>query len=357
MTSTTEERRTAGIGRPREPAGRRIAVVGATGAVGTTILSVLDERGVDFSELRLIASPRSAGRTVVHRGQAHRVEALEELDFSAIDVAFFSAGGDVSERAARSAADQGALVIDNTNTFRMDDAVPLVVPQVNGHLLDELPTSGMIANPNCVTIPLVRLLAPLHERWGVSRVVVSTYQAASGRGNSGISELLADSRVRLGDDRADHDGSRVGPAFDVTPSIDRLLSSGFTLEEQKMRQESRKILDLPGLRLTATCVRVPVVNCHSEAVHLEFSRDVRREELVALIAAQPGVEVHDLEDRARYPTPRGVGSSDQVHVGRVRVDPESPSCVSLWLVADNLRTGAALNAVQIYEQLVHRGTI
>ncbi|MFF7753361.1 aspartate-semialdehyde dehydrogenase [Streptomyces sp. NPDC007971] len=337
----------------------RIALVGATGAVGTTLIRLIEERGFRYRDVRLVASARSAGHELTVDGRVHRVEALDTFDFSATDLAFFSAGGAVSRKWVPSAVARGALVIDNTNAFRMDAGTPLVVPQVNAAELDVRPATGVIANPNCSTIPLVRLLRPVEERWGIRHAVVSTYQAASGRGHSGLAELAEASRIALEDPAATPPATAFSPAlaFDVIPFIDELLDTGFTLEEQKMLQESRKILGLPHLDVTTTCVRVPVMNGHSEAVWIECDDVVDRTELVRLLAAEPEVTVHDADTPGAFPTPRTTKNPDHVHVGRVRVSPRNPRGFWLWAVADNLRIGAALNALQIAESLVERGVL
>ncbi|MER6074797.1 aspartate-semialdehyde dehydrogenase [Streptomyces sp. NPDC001817] len=337
----------------------RIVLVGATGAVGTTLIRLIEERGFRYRDVRLVASARSAGRELTVDGRTHRVEALDTFDFSTTDVAFFSAGGAVSRKWVPSAVAQGALVIDNTNAFRMDAGTPLVVPQVNAAQLDVRPAGGIIANPNCSTIPLVRLLRPVEERWGIRHAVVSTYQAASGRGHSGLAELAEASRITLEDPAATPPATAFSPAlaFDVIPFIDELLDTGFTLEEQKMLQESRKILGLPHLDVTTTCVRVPVMNGHAEAAWIECDDVVDRAELIRLLAAEPEVTVHDQDTPGAFPTPRTAGNPDHVHVGRVRVSPRNPRGFWLWLVADNLRIGAALNALQIAEALVERGVL
>ncbi|KMO94214.1 aspartate-semialdehyde dehydrogenase [Streptomyces roseus] len=340
-----------------DPAAPRIAIVGATGAVGSTLIELLEERALRHRELHLVASSRSAGRLIPVGGRPYEVQALEDFDFGLVDLAFFSAGTGVSAEWVPGAVAKGALVIDNTNAFRMDPGTPLVVPQVNFRTLDEPPESGIIANPNCSTIPLVRVLQPVERRWGVRQAVVSTYQAASGQGHHGVEELLEGSELALRDPDAELPAERFRPplAFNVVPFIDVLQDSGFTLEEEKMVRESRKILDLAHLDVTTTCVRVPVVNCHSAAVWIEADAPVDRDELIALLSAQPEVTVHDAENRAAFPTPLEAGHPDHVHVGRVRVSPHNPRGFWLWLVSDNLRVGAALNAVQIAEYVLGRG--
>jgi aspartate-semialdehyde dehydrogenase len=342
-----------------DPTAPRIALVGATGVVGTTLLQLIEERGFHYRDLNLVASARSAGREVTVEGLSRRVQDLDGFDFSGTDVAFFSAGARVSNTFVPKAVEQGALVIDNTSAFRMDPDTPLVVPQVNAHELDARPASGIIANPNCSTIPLVRLLKPVEERWGVRQAVVSTYQAASGAGYSGIEELRAGARSVLDDPDSGGVTGTFTPslAFDVIPSIDRLLDDGFTFEEQKMLQESRKILGLPHLDVTATCVRVPVANSHSEAAWIECHNPVDRDELISLLAEQSEVTVHDPGTPGSFPTPRTAGDPNRVHVGRVRVARHNPRGFWLWIVADNVRIGAALNALQIAEALTLRGAL
>ncbi|MFJ6798066.1 aspartate-semialdehyde dehydrogenase [Streptomyces sp. NPDC091268] len=341
-----------------DPTAPRIAIVGATGAVGSTLVELFEERGLRYRELHLVASARSAGRELCVQGRYYTVRHLEDFDFSGVDLAFFSAGTAVSERWVPAATAAGALVIDNTRAFRMDPAVPLVVPQVNAGTLDRRPAGGVIANPNCSTIPLVRLLQGVERRWGVRRVVVSTYQAASGLGHSGIEELQEATALALQDPDAEPLSKQFTPslAFNVLPAIDEVLGSGFTREEEKLLHESRKILDLPELEVTATCVRVPVVNGHAESVWVECAAEVDRAELVEVLAALPEVTVHDATLPGAFPTPAGLEDPDRVHVGRVRVSQSDPRGFWLWLVADNLRVGAALNAVQIAEELVARGT-
>ncbi|GGT27401.1 aspartate-semialdehyde dehydrogenase [Streptomyces kurssanovii] len=340
-----------------DPAAPRIAIVGATGVVGNTLIELIEERSLHYREMHLVASARSAGRELMVDGRPYAVQDLEDFDFGRADIAFFSAGTPISAEWVPVAAAKGTLVIDNTNAFRMDPDTPLVVPQVNAHVLERRPESGIVANPNCSTIPLVRVLQPVERRWGIRQVVASTYQAASGQGHHGIEELLEGTELALRDPDAELPAERFKPplAFNVVPSIDRLLDTGFTLEEQKMLQESRKILDRPHLDLTATCVRVPVVNSHSEAVWVEAGAPVDREELVALLAGLPEVTVHDAENPGAFPTPLRAGHPDHVHVGRIRVTRDNPRGFWLWLVSDNLRVGAALNAIQVAEYVLRHG--
>jgi aspartate-semialdehyde dehydrogenase len=335
-----------GLARPR------VALVGATGAVGEALLDLLQARRFPLASLTLAASDRSRGRSIAWGGAEHPVLPLREVDFSQVDLAFFSAGTAVSRDWAVGAARAGALVIDNTNAFRMADQVPLVVPQVNGHLLQQRPKSGIIANPNCSTIQLVRILAPLRQQFGIRRVVVSTYQAASGGGKTGIAELLAGSREHLEDRAAAPPARFPRPlAFNVVPQVDVLLDSGFTLEEQKMVQESRKILEAPELALTATAVRVPVINGHSEAVYVQCESPLERAAVFRTLRQAPEVELYGESDAGSYPTPRFLDDPRRVHVGRIRLDPDDPRGLWLWIVADNLLIGAALNALQIAERL------
>jgi aspartate-semialdehyde dehydrogenase len=329
----------------------RIAIAGATGVVGHELLRLLTERELPVDLVGLAASRRSAGTALGFRGKKHTVQNLEDFSFGNVDLAFFSAGSDVSRVHARRAANEGALVIDNTNAFRMEPDTPLVVPQVNALALTSRPASNIIANPNCSTIPVVRLLHTIHAVNPVRSVIASTYQAASGAGLSGLEELDQSTREVL-------DAATTVPVqrrfaaplgFNAVPSIDVLQHDGFTLEEQKMRQEARKILGAPTLRVSATCVRVPVRNCHSAAVYVQATRPVSVSALTVLWRGSAEVQVHEGN---QFPTPRIVGSSDVVHVGRIRVDPDDQRAFWFWVVSDNVRVGAALNAVQIAECLI-----
>jgi aspartate-semialdehyde dehydrogenase len=332
----------------------RVAIAGATGAVGQELLRLMELRKLDADLVGALASARSTDRSLRFRGQAHRVQDLERFDFHQVDIAFFSAGSSVSRVHARRAAAQGALVIDNTNAFRMDPDTPLLVPQVNAHELDRRPASNIIANPNCSTIPVVRLLDPVNRLNPVGSVIASTYQAASGAGLTGLAELDASVREVL----AGEGGTPVQQRFasplgyNVVPSIDTLQPDGFTLEEHKMLHESRKILSAPSLHVSATCVRVPVRNCHGAAVYARCERPVEVRTLKRLWRASPEVQVYDGAAPGDFPSPRTVGASDLVHVGRIRRDPEDPNAFWFWVVSDNIRVGAALNAVQIAETLL-----
>lgn len=336
-----------------------VAIVGATGAVGTTLLDLFQERSFQFSDLHLVASPRSAGRLIEFRGHKYQVKDLETFDFTGIDIAFFSAGTSISKKFARKAAQQGALVIDNTNAHRMDADTPLVVPQVNRHQLRTRPASGIYANPNCATIPVVRALKPLDAEFGVKKVIISTYQAASGQGLNGIEELREGTRQLMADENAKLEPKRfqVPLPFNLVPNIDAMQETGFTLEEQKMIQESRKIMERPDLVVSSTAVRVPVINCHSEAVYFECERPLSLQRMLELLRGGEELQIYYGPGAENYPTPRTVRNQNDVHVGRIRVDPTDPRAGWLWVVSDNLRVGAALNAIQIAEEALTNGLL
>ena len=327
----------------------RTAIVGATGAVGSELLTLLHDRAFPFSRMRLVASRRSADQRLSVGDALVEVEALDAFDFSEVDLAFFSAGTDVSGDWVPRAVAAGCLVIDNTNAFRMDAETPLVVPQVNVEAMGHRPASGVIANPNCSTIQLVRALQAVARSGGIEQVVVSTYQAASGGGRQGMDDLSRDAAAWLANAPPVEGSSRFPRplAFNVVPQVDVMLPNHFTLEEQKLVQETRKIFTRPALRLTATAVRVPVMNGHSEAVYVEMERSTPVEAIVAALRSEEELVVHESDG---YPTARELDNRNVVHVGRVRIDPHNPRGLWLWIVADNLRIGAALNAVQIAEQ-------
>ncbi|MFE2302797.1 aspartate-semialdehyde dehydrogenase [Streptomyces sp. NPDC059445] len=344
----------------------RIAVVGATGAVGRECLALLDGGIVPVEQVVPVGSARSVGRDLgrelgLSLPLADLVT-LDELDPRGLDVAVFSAGAEVSGREAERLAAAGVLVVDNSSAFRMRPDVPLVVPQVNPAALDDRPACGLVANPNCSTIQLVRALHPVHELAGLRGVVVATYQAASGGGVRGLRELAEESRAVLDDPGAQGaPGGRFGQplAFNLVPEIGLPDAHGFTHEERKLVREPRKILGLPDLRVSATAVRVPVFDCHSEAVHIALREPVTAEAVEEALAATPGLRVHRRSHSPAYPMPRTVFARREdralVHVGRVRVEPEDDRALALWVVADNLWVGAALNALQIVELAAKNG--
>ncbi len=334
-----------------------VAVVGATGVVGRTMVQVLTERNFPFGELRLLASGRTAGRMVSVAGRTIAVDEATPEAFDGVDIALFSAGGDVSAELAPQAAARGATVIDNSATWRMDPKVPLVVSQVNA---DDLAWhEGIIANPNCSTMQLVPILMALRDSVGLERVIVDTYQSVSGTGSDALVELEGQIRAHV---TGEPSTARVYPhriAFNALPEIDVFMPDGYTREEWKIVAESRKILHLPDLRVSSTAVRIPVFVSHSEAVHVETSRPITPDQARALFAAVPGVVIQDDPGRHSYPLATTAAGRDEVFVGRVRQDPSIAGGrgLALWVVSDNLRKGAATNAVELAEILVERGWI
>jgi aspartate-semialdehyde dehydrogenase len=334
-----------------------VAVIGATGAVGQELLSLIALRAFPAKNIRAVASARSAGRTLRVGKNTWRVEALENFDFSDVDIAFFSAGGSISSEWVPRAAAAGALAVDNSNAFRMAPDVPLIVPQVNPEMAPSSWNGRIIANPNCSTIQLVRVLHPIQRLYGIKRIVVATYQAASGGGLRGIDELESDTRRVLAAEPTLPPRRFPAPlAFNAVPMVGDWLDDGCSLEERKLVRETRKIMGVPDLRLTATTVRVPVRNGHSEAVHVECERPVDVAEVTAALRAAPDMAVYGRDDDPPYPTPRMLGDRTKVHVGRIRRNPDAPSELWLWVVADNLWIGAALNAVQIAELVLARSS-
>ena len=343
--------------------GLRIAVVGATGQVGGVMRRMLDERGFPVASIRFFASARSAGRVLPWRGAEVEVEDVATADLGGIDIALFSAGGSTSREQAPRFAQAGAIVIDNSSAWRRDPNVPLVVSEVNGEAVDHTP-KGIIANPNCTTMAAMPVLKPLHDAAGLRRLIVSTYQAVSGSGLAGVAELEGQVRAVIGQDIAalTHDGAAVtfpAPvkylrpiAFNVLPVAGSLVDDGSfeTDEEQKLRHESRKILDIPDLLVSGTCVRVPVFTGHSLSINAEFARPLSVAQATELLAAAPGVELSDI------PTPQQAAGADPSFVGRLRVDPGVPDGrgLAMFVSNDNLRKGAALNAVQIAELVASR---
>lgn len=335
--------------------GYNIAVAGATGAVGTVMLQLLEERSFPLASLRLLASGRSAGQTVEFDGQEHEVEALAEDSFDGIDIALFSAGGDRSKRFAPAAVDAGAAVVDNSSAFRMEPGVPLVVPEVNPEDLKW--HEGIIANPNCSTIQLVVVLKPLYDAVGLERVVATTFQSVSGTGNAAIQELFAQSEAVIESGEVQVEVFPHQIAFNILPHIEYFHESGYTNEEVKMINETRKILHDPDLPFTATCTRVPVFNAHSESINLQTSRPISVEEVRRLMLSAPSVVLSDDPSADEYPMPLEVEGRDEVFVGRIRSDESAENALNLWVVSDNLRKGAATNAVQIAELLIGEGLL
>ncbi|MBA2431499.1 MAG: aspartate-semialdehyde dehydrogenase [Chthoniobacterales bacterium] len=326
-----------------------IAIVGATGAVGLELLDVLTRRGFPVQKLRLLASGRSAGKRISFRGEELIIEELREDSFRGIDMAFFSAGGDISRRYVPLAAAAGAVVIDNSSAFRMDPQVPLVIPEING--ADVKQHRGIVANPNCTTAVTLMALYPLHLAFGVRRIFASSYQAVSGTGARAIEEL----RRQVAETNSGAPvTAEVYPhpiAFNVLPHVDSFLANGYTKEEMKMQNEGRRIMHLPDFRASVTCVRVPVYRAHSVAVSAEFERPVSVDEAREVLAKAPGVDLLDEPQRNLYPMPLDAAGKDNCQVGRVRLDCALENGLAFWISGDQLLKGAALNAVQIAELL------
>jgi len=328
----------------------RLAILGATGLVGRTMLAVVDQRGLADDPPLLLASDRIAGRTLPYRGRTLPVEPVSEVAFDCIDLALFASDNAVSERWAEPARARGARVVDNSSAFRYREDIPLVVPEINGALLEGRPT--LVANPNCSTIAVVMALAPLARAAGLRRVIVATYQSVSGAGAEALDALERGVREGLDGPPPPRAGGLPPFAFNVIPQIDRFEADGYSREEMKVVWETRKILDLPGLPVVATAVRVPVRVGHCAAVHATFERPLEPDEARALWAAFPGLEVMDDPARGRYPTPLAAAGRDEVLVGRARVDLTDARTLAFFVASDNLRKGAALNAVQIAEGLL-----
>ena len=325
-----------------------VAIVGATGVVGKELIQILEQRDFPVGKLVLLASSRSAGTTTFFKGESIPIEELKETSFKGVDIVLFSAGGSISKKYAPHAVDAGAVVIDNTSHFRLDEGVPLVVPEVNAHAITR--HQGIIANPNCSTAQLVLPLKPLHDKGKLKRLVISTYQAVSGAGKDAILELENQSRLGLCGGELKPEVFSYPIAFNVIPQIDVFQENGYTKEEMKMVLETQKILEA-DIAITATTVRVPVFIGHSESVNVETDVPISVNDARALIAGFPGVQVLDDLSKSVYPTPREFAGTDDVYVGRIRKDISNPNAIELWVVADNLRKGAALNAIQIAEAL------
>ncbi|MFO7256050.1 MAG: aspartate-semialdehyde dehydrogenase [Bacteroidota bacterium] len=328
----------------------KLAVVGATGLVGQEILRVLEERNFPFTELILVASAKSVGHTVKFKGSDYKIISIEDAVKQAPDIAIFSAGGGTSLEWAPKFAEAGTIVIDNSSAWRMDPDKKLVVPEINGHVIGI--DDRIIANPNCSTIQMVMALAPLHVAYKIKRIVVSTYQSVTGTGKDAVQQLM--------DERAGVQGAKVYPHpidMNALPHIDVFLENGYTKEEMKMVNETRKILGDNSIGVTSTTVRVPTIGGHSEAVNVEFHKDFDLDEVRRMLAATPGVVVQDDPANNVYPMPIYAKGKDEVFVGRLRRDESQPNTLNMWIVSDNLRKGAATNAVQIAEFMLEKSLV
>ena len=340
------------------PQGLVVGVLGATGAVGSVVLDLLEERGFPASEIVPFASERSRGKSVTLAHSMAQIRVPDEDSIQGVDLVISSAGGSVSEEWAPRFVEAGAVVVDNTSFWRMHEDVPLIVPEVNGEAIDS--HQGIIANPNCTTAVMLMALAPIHRRAGLERIVLSSYQAVSGTGLKAVAELEAQSKAVL--EGAEPPPPEVYPhriAYNVIPQVEVFAEGDdYTTEERKVMAETRKILGLGDeVAISATCARVPVITGHSESINVETAEDLSPEECRELLAAAPGVRVVDDPAAALYPTATDAAGEDDVLVGRIRRDPDRPRTLNLWVAGDNLRKGAALNAVQVAELLVERGMV
>ena len=333
----------------------KIAIVGATGMVGQEFLKILKHKGVPAENLRCLASSRSAGSKIIYGEATIDVEETTANSFRGLDIALFSAGGEVSRYFAPIATKAGVTVVDNSSAWRMDSEVPLVIPEINAEDLEW--HNGIIANPNCSTIQMLMALWPLHRINPIKRVIVSTYQAVSGAGGKAVNELQNESRQIL-------DGKAITPhifphqiGFNLIPQIDVFLDNSYTKEEMKMINESIKILHATDLAISATCVRVPILNGHSENVNIEFSEPMPADQARSVLTKSKGIRVLDDPSISLYPMPFMASGSDETFVGRIRQDLYQPNCINMWIVADNIRKGAALNTIQIAESLLERGWV
>ena len=333
----------------------KIALIGATGAVGQVFLSILEERNFPTSDIRLCASERSFGKKIKVRGEKLIVEEATPQLLSEVDFVFISASGSVSRQMAPIAVDRGAVVIDKSSAFRMDPNVPLVVPEINpGDLHDH---HGIIASPNCTTTPMVMALKPLNEANPAKRIVAASYQSVTGTGASAGEELLAQSRDVLDGKDASLDVYPHQIAFNILPHVEEFLENGYTTEEMKMQNEARKILHAPDLKVSTTCVRVPVMISHAEAINVEFTDPMSPGEVREILSTMPGVRVVDDPQANVYPMPVQSEGEDDVFVGRIRKDISLDNGIAMWLTCDNLRKGAALNAIQIAEEMLARNLL
>jgi aspartate-semialdehyde dehydrogenase len=336
--------------------GYKVAIAGATGNVGREMLNVLDERGFPADEVVALASRRSQGTEVSYGDRTLKVKALDTYDFSDTDICLMSAGGSVSKEWSPKIAAQGCVVIDNSSAWRYDADVPLIVPEVNADAIGGFTKRNIIANPNCSTAQLVVALKPLHDRARIKRVVVATYQSVSGAGKDAMDELFTQTRAVFVSDPVENKKFPKRIAFNVIPHIDVFLDDGFTKEEWKMVAETKKILD-PKIKLIATCVRVPVFVGHSEAVNIEFEKPISADEARELLRNAPGLAVIDKREAGGYATPIEAAGEYDTYVSRIREDVTVENGLSIWVVSDNLRKGAALNTVQILETLIERNLV
>jgi aspartate-semialdehyde dehydrogenase len=331
-----------------------VAVVGATGAVGNEMLEVLEERKFPVAQLKLLASERSAGERLRFNGKEIPVEVLGENSFKGVDIGLFSAGAGVSQRFAPIAWDSGTVVVDNTSAFRMESDIPLVVPEVNPEDIAQYKNRGIIANPNCSTIQMVVILKPIHDAVGIKRVVVSTYQATSGAGKRAMDELYQQTIALFNQKDIEKKKFPHQIAFNCLPHIDVFVDNGYTKEEMKMVNETKKIMHDPNIPVTATCVRVAVFGGHSESVNVETNKKISAHDVRELLKKAPGVKVVDNPAKNEYPLAVHCVGKDEVFVGRIRDDESVPNGLNLWIVSDNIRKGAATNAVQIAEKLIEK---
>ena len=336
--------------------GFKVAIAGATGNVGREMLNILEERGFPADEVVALASRRSQGTEVSYGDRTLKVKDLATYDFSDTDICLMSAGGNVSKEWSPKIGKQGCVVIDNSSAWRYDQDVPLVVPEVNPDAIDGYTKRNIVANPNCSTAQMLVALKPLHDAATIKRVVVATYQSVSGAGKEGMDELFTQTRAVFVADQVENKKFTKRIAFNVIPHIDVFLDDGFTKEEWKMVAETKKMLD-PKIKLTATCVRVPVFIGHSEAVNIEFEKPITADEARDILREAPGCQVLDKRENGGYITPKESQGEHAVYVSRIRKDPTIANGLNLWCVSDNLRKGAALNAVQIAQLLDETGTI
>jgi aspartate-semialdehyde dehydrogenase len=325
--------------------GCNVAVAGVTGAVGQEFLSIIEERDFPFDSIKMLASSRSAGKTITFKGKEYTVEQMTDKSFDRVNIALFSAGADRSKAFAPAAVKAGAVVVDNSSAFRMTPGVPLVIPEINPQMIKE--HKGIIANPNCSTIQMVMALAPLHRKYKIKRLVIATYQSVTGTGVKAVTQMENERKGIKGE---------MAYAYPIDmncfPHGGTFQPDGYTTEEQKLIDETRKILEDPTIQATATVVRIPVVGGHSEAVNVEFEKDFNIDDVISLISNFPGVVIYDNPAENKYPMPILSHNRDEVFVGRIRRDLSREKCLNLWIVSDNIRKGAATNAIQIAEYMV-----